>query len=50
MNILETITIRDFKLFGIPIFSMEESKTSTAEHVETPIELSQEYFNAEFEV
>lgn len=50
MNILETITIKDFKLFGITLFSVEESKTSTLEHVEHPIEVTQEYYNAEFEV
>ena len=50
MNILETITIKDFKLFGITLFSIEESKTSTFEHVEQPIEVTQEYYNAEFEV
>ena len=50
MNILETITIKDFKLFGITLFSIEESKTATLEHVEQPIEVTQEYYNAEFEV
>lgn len=50
MNILDVIRVKDFKLFGFTIFSIEESKTTTFEHIEKPIKIPQEYYVEEFEV
>ena len=50
MSILDVIRVKDFKLFGFTIFSIEESKTTTFKHVEELIKIPQEYYVEEFEV
>ena len=50
MNIYKTKSRKDFKLFGIVVFSVETDKTDTEHNTELDIIVKQDYFESEFEI